>query len=327
MATASSSSLLATSWHPQDLAYAVSHVQHHDPAGYLPGRLLPTQSMQKAYFAVRNFWVETGLRFGSTARVPLNSTPAEHLEWWQQGVDLLFDDETDIPQTKDFNHPALRLLQSLLRDEKLPWEKTDFDTILKGRRKDLHVKQYETLQDLLQHAEQSCGHLNRLVLQSGRVDETQNPAAYQAARWTGIGHGLTNALRTSIPVISTTGKLVVPTELTMRHGVKSPRYLLSALAQGDDACVQALQRAVQDIAEEARSHLAQARALRPSILAEPQHATALPVLLTAISAQAFLDRLEAAQYQLTNRELRNVGWVEKTLCAGKIILAYHQQTY
>ena len=306
----------------------MAHVQDHDPSGYLPGRLLPHETMQHAYFAVRNFWVETGLRFGSTAKVPVNATPEEHLEWWQQGVNVLFDTpDTDIQQSKDFNHPAFRLLQSLLRDKKLPWEKNCFDAILEGRRKDLRVKQYDTLNDLIHHAEQSCGHLNRLVLQSGRVHPDHNPAVYKAARLVGICHGLANALRTSIPVVSTTGKLIVPAELTQKYGVKSPRYLLSALAQGDDACVQALQRAVQDIAAAARSHLTDARALRSSILAEPDHDTSLPVLLPALASEAFLDRLADKKYQLTDRELRNVGLVERGLCAGKMILASYQQTY
>lgn len=310
-----------------DLAYAVGHVQDHDPSGYLPGRLLPTETMQHAYYAVRNFWVETGLRFGSTAKVPLNAGPEQHLEYWQQGIDVLFDDDAEIEQSLRWNHPALRLLQSLLRDEKLPWKKTDFNVILEGRRKDLTVKQYDTLDDLVHHAEQSCGHLNRLVLQSGHVDATKNPQAYEAARLVGIAHGITNALRTSIPVISTTGKLVVPAELTVKHGVKSPRYLLSALSQGDATCERALQLAVQDVADAARSHLGQARALRPSILEEPDHDTSLPVLLPGLAAETFLDRLAEKQYQLTNRELRNVGWVERGICSGRMVLASYQQTY
>eukprot|EP00977_Amphora_coffeiformis_P003889 scaffold771_cov170-Amphora_coffeaeformis.AAC.2 len=312
---------------PDDLSYARTHVRDHDPAGYLPGQLLPTPIMQKSYYAVRSFWVETGLRFGSTAKVSLNATPEDHLIWWQQGVDTLFDSDTNIEESKDFNHPTLRLLQSILRHDKVPWEKSCFDTIIDGRRRDVSVKQYNTLDDLIHHAEQSCGHLNRLVLQSGLVDETNNPQAYEAARLVGICHGITNALRTSIPIISTTGKLIVPAELTQKYGVKSPRYLLSALGQGDETCVRALQSAVQDIADAARSHLEQARALRSSILSEPGHTRSLPVLLPGLASEMFLNRLKDKKYELTNRELRNVGWVEHGLCAARMYLAFYQKTY
>lgn len=284
--------------------------------------------MPTAYYAVRNFWIETGLRMGNTAKLDsATSTPQQHLEWWQAGVDAVFDQHptTDLPD--DLDHPTLRLLQSILRDDGVPWSKSSLDAILHGRRRDVDVTQYDTLDDLVQHAEQSCGHLNRLVLQSGWVDETTNPAAYEAAHWVGLAHGLTNALRTSIPVITTTGKLIVPAELTQKYGVKSPRYLLSALGQGDEECLQALQRAVQDIAESARSHLQHARELRSTILTEPDRARSLPVLLPGLASETFLDRLRDANYQLTNRDLRQVGWVERGLCAGRMVLASYQQMY
>ena len=328
-ATASSSSSFRRR-QEEDLAYAVAHVRDHDPAGYLPGQLLPTETMKISYYAVRNFWIETGLRFASTAKVPRNATPEAHLQWWSAGIQATFDADamTPIENSSEFNHPTLRMLQYILQTEKVPWEKASFDAILEGRRKDLHVKQYETMDDLVHHAEQSCGQLNRLILQSGFVDEDTNPRGYQAARLVGICHGLTNALRTSIPVISTTGKLIVPVELTQKYGVQSPRYLLSALGQGDDErCVQALQSAVEEIAETARSYLHQARALRSCILSEPDRHRSLPVLLPAIASEVFLNRLKERKYLLTDRELRNVGMTEHALCAARMVLASYQQTY
>ena len=195
----SSSSFRASS--KSDLEYAIASVRDHDPSGYLPGRLLPEKQMQTAYYAVRNIWVETGLRFGSTAKVPPNASPAEHLEWWQKGIDLLFDAKGGDSLPHEWNHPTLRLLKSLL-DRDIPWRKEHFDEILDGRRKDLVIKQYQTLDELVHHAEESCGSLSELVLESGRIVCETNPAAHKAARLVGICHGLTNALRTSIPVLS-----------------------------------------------------------------------------------------------------------------------------
>lgn len=267
------------------------------------------------------------MRLGSTAGVPPHAAPSVHLEWWQEGIDALFADTTDISTSPEWNHPTLRLLQSLLRTEQVSWEKASFDTILQGRRKDLDVTQYDTMGDLVDHAEESCANIHRLVLQSGHVDEARNPYVYEAAREVGIAHGLTNALRTSIPVVSTTGKLIVPAELTQKHGIRSPRYLLSALGQGDAKCVAALQSAVQEIVGTARTHLAQARGMRSLIQQEPDHRLALPVLLPALASDAFLDRLEAKQFQLTDRELRNVGWMEQAWCGARMIQASYQQTY
>jgi hypothetical protein len=143
----------------------------------------------------------------------------------------------------------------------------------------------------------------------------------------GIGHGLTNALRTSIPVISTTGKLIVPADLCVKYGVRSPRYLLSALGMGDEHCVRALQSAVQDIATTAREHLAAARALRPEILLEPSGTKAVSVLLPALASDAFLNRLDEKEYKLTDRNLRNVGSLEHAMCKVRMVAAYYQKSY
>jgi phytoene/squalene synthetase len=320
----------------EDINHAIETVQDHDPSGYLPGRLLPEKRMQTAYYAVRSFWVETGLRFGSTAAVPPNATPTEHLQWWQQGIDHLFVDAseskgTDLsPAEKKKidtfdNHPTLRLLQSLMQNT--DWTRTHFDDILKGRRKDLDVKQYDTLDDLIRHAGQSCGSLSQLVLESGQMHASDHPVSHEAARLVGIGHGLTNALRTSIPVISTTGKLIVPADLCVKYGVRSPRYLLSALGMGDEHCVRALQNAVQDIATAAREHLAAARGLRTEMLLEPSGTKAVSVLLPALASDAFLNRLEKKNYQLTDRNLRNVGQLEHAMCKARMIAAYYQKSF
>ena len=154
-----------------------------------------------------------------------------------------------------------------------------------------------------------------------------SPSAHEAARLVGVCHGITNALRTSIPVISTTGKLIIPAELTEKYGVKSPRYLLSALGQGDVKSIQALNSAVQEIAQSARDHLQQARDLRGAILNERGGSKAVSVLLPGLASETFLNRLQESRFQLTDRNLRNVGFGEHFLCASRMVLAYYRQTY
>lgn len=312
-----------TAEHSIDLDHAICQVRDHDPSGYLPGLLLPKRVMKTTYFATRSFWVETGLRFGSTAKVPPNATPSQHLEWWQEGMNKVFE-ENELKG--DWNHPTLRLLHRLAREEKLPWNKQHFDDILQGRRRDLDVKQYATLNDLVKHAEVSCSSLAQLVLESGNILQESHPYSHQAARLVGVCHGLTNALRTSIPVISITGKLVIPADLTAKHGVKSPRYVLSALAMGDQVALQTLQNAVHEIVDVARAHLQQARDLRQKVLAEDP--SGVSVLLPGLASETFLNRLERrAQYNLTDRNLRNVGTIENAVCGLRMIAAYYRSTY
>lgn len=341
---------------PVDLEHAVQLVKRYDPAGYLPGQLLPSTEMKTAYFAIRSFWVETGLRIGSTARVQPNACPKDHLDWWQQSIDQLFmnnsnnDDEeeeetvlgaaTSSPKLDWQTHSTLRLLHHVLDqtpdsvndrfsvERKLSWtSKQHFDDVLQGRRNDLDLKQYPTLDHLERHASLSCASLSQLVLESGGMTLQTNPVAHQAARLVGMGHGLTNALRTSIPVVSTTGKLIVPEDLCVKYGVKTPRYLLSALGQGDTVALKALADAVQEIALAARSHLEAARELRDDILKEDKGDQAVKVLLPALASDTFLNRLEQSGYNLTDRDLRNVGSLEHMQCSLRMIWAYTQNKF
>mmetsp|Transcript_19133 Transcript_19133/g.28329 ORF Transcript_19133/g.28329 Transcript_19133/m.28329 type:complete len:348 (-) Transcript_19133:1005-2048(-) len=305
----------------KDMDHAVDMVRSHDPAGYLPGKLLPTQAMTDTYYASRSFWVETGLRFGTTAKVEPNASPAEHIEWWQGGIDEVYSGRDTL--SEDFDHPTLRLVRQFIL-QGLDLSKDNFDDILSGRRRDIDLKQYDTLQSLKEHARLSCTSLFELVLEAGQA---ASPTALETAKHVGTTHGLTNALRLSIPVMSTTGKLIVPEELTTKYGVKSPRYLLSSLGLGDEVCRAAFHNAIRDIVMEARDNLKKGRDLRQQLLEDESGERALPVFLPALASETFLDRLEEANYDLTDRNLRNVGLLEHGLCAAKMTAAYYRKSY
>jgi phytoene/squalene synthetase len=184
------------------------------------------------------------------------------------------------------------------------------------------------MQDLKQYAEQSCGSLTKLVLQSSSIDEMTHPNAYRAAEMVGISHGLCNALRQSVAVLSTAGKLIIPAELTTKYHVKSPRYLLSALGMGDEQCEQALQYCVQDIVQCAQSHLDEARTLRDAILKEPNGTITIQcLLLSTISTELFLQRLRQYNYKLTDRNLRYTNFLDQSIGAAKILSSYYQSKF
>jgi hypothetical protein len=163
------------------------------------------------------------------------------------------------------------------------------------------------------------------VLESGGIFQKDHPVAHRAAKLVGACHGLTNALRTSIPVILTTGKLVIPQDLRQKYNVKSPRYLLSALGQGDEECIQSLRMAVQEIANLARDRLKEARSLREEVLATSSP-HALAVVLPGLASEAFLNWLEQYNFDLTNKDLRHVSWSEHAKCATRMMQASYQQT-
>jgi len=235
-------------------------------------------------------------------------------------------------------HPTLRLLHSLIWNP--PGDSTTtttttpklskqhFDNVLSGRRQELDVVQYPTLESLVDQAALSCSSLFKIVLESGPHREVP-PSAVLAAHEMGICHGLTNALRLSIPLVSTTGRLILPQDLCHKHGVKSPRYLLSALGMGDEDCKRGLQQVVRDVSDEARLHLEKARSLRSQILQEEDGSasSAMSVLLPGLASESFLDRLAAKEHDLTDRNLRHVGFVERSLCGLRILVAHLRNTF
>ena len=324
------------------LRQAMATVKQYDPGAYLPGYLLLSDSnkIRTSYFAIRAFWIETGLRYGSTAYVTPNATPSQHIQWWHDAIHhtlyrpaagITVHDPTSMEAEtlRSFeNHPLLQLLHLLQEKYMIRWSREHFDEVLNGRFKDVDVRQYETMQDLIRHAEQSCGSLTKLVMQSSNIHEATHPSAYRAASLVGISHGLCNALRQSVAVLSTAGKLIIPVELTTKYHVKSPRYLLSALGMGDEQCEQALQSCVEEIAQCAQQHLDEARMLRDEILQEPNgKATIQCLLLSTVSTEQFLHRLLQHRYKLTDRNLRYTNVVDQIIGAAKILYTYHQLKY
>lgn len=321
----------------KDLEVAISTVRAHDPAAFLPGALLPTRG-RLGYFGVRAFWVETGLRMshlpavgatnydvsrarsrGGNGGTPM--TPEERLRWWRRGIRAVYEKDDEDSASMVDAHPVLRLLRYAVEKHSLSAHR--FDCVLDGRDRDVNMKQYLTVDDLVQHSTQSCGSLLNLTLQCLDVHHDDDEAAHEAARLIGTCHGLTNALRMSVPMVSNTGKIIIPQELCDLYGIRSPRFLLSALGQGDDRCVEAMQSAVKDISDLAREYLAKARRLRPNMT----HPDSVRALLPGLAAETFLNRLEVHGYDLTSKNLRQVGPLEHALCASRTIVAKYKGLY
>jgi len=250
--------------------------------------------------------------------------PEERIEYWKEGIESLYEHDISYHYTEE-EEPILRLLSYIMRNHN-PLSREYFDRIILEREADVGRKQFQDMQTLVNHADMSCGSLMHLVLEGAGIlkhddtipDEKERCLIRETARDIGITHGLTNALRLSVPTLSNTGLVVIPQDLCEKYGVKSPRYLLSALGMGDEECKQHLQDAIRDIVFLARCHLESARHKRDEILdTTPDVDVATKVFsafLPVVSSEVFLNRLEKHQYDLTDRNLRNVGFGEHLNC-------------
>jgi len=249
----------------------------------------------------------------------------ERLQKWNEGINSLFDggSSNNIWQ----NDPSLRLLHHVMQQHTL--SKEHFDRILLGREIDVNTKQYATVQSLTGHVEMGCGSLLYLVLECADIyeNDNSNDVIYKAAKHIAKTHGLSNALRLSVPKATSTGKIIVPQELCDKYGIKSPRYLLSALGMGDEECKRLLQSAVEDIVKAARMHLNEARSLRDEIISGPHGAKALSTFLHSLASETFFDRLEDHDFNLTDRRLRNVGMEEHFKCGTRMIASSFRKLF
>jgi len=327
-----------------DLNHCIDLVQKYDPSGYLPGLLLPSNEARIGYFATRAFWISSGLRYREH---PLSNTPIakskqisgigeqgvlvpddERIQMWKSGIHSIYgcNEENNAAWQ---NNSVLRLLHHVIREHNL--SKVYFDNILFGREKDVDMKQYPTVKSLEDHALLSCGSLLNLVLECMGIyqeveqaqddnDNDENRIIFETAKHIGLTHGLANALRLSVPTAAATGKVIVPQELCDKYSIKSARYLLSALSMGDTTCKIHLQSAVKDIAMIARGHLETAREMRNSLQRHEKGSLAATAFLPALASETFLDRLEDHNFDLTDRSLRSVGFIEHSKCASRLVL-------
>jgi len=303
----------------KDMESTIKTVRKYDPSGYLPGMLLPNVTAKLGYFAVRAFWIETG-RMASGHSVGTEAQEDLMIEWWREQIRSIYGD-----QNASLEHPSLRLLNFYNNQYETKMSMDLLLNILESRALDMKVKQYATVQDIIDHSQHSCGSLMNLVMECAGIIE--NPLATRAANLIGVCHGMTNALRTSIPIASRTGKIIIPEDLCLKYGVRSPRFLLSALGQGDEKCKEALNKAVRDLSEIARENLYKARLMREQILLHKRGNEAMVVFLPGVASETFLNRLQGKNYDLTDVELRNISFLEKGICTARMITAWITKTY
>lgn len=343
-----------------DLQNSISLVQKYDPSGYLPGILLASKDARLGYFAIRAFWIESGLRFksnpwkdsiSSSKQIPgvgqrdVLIPDHERIGYWKNAIESLYEnDNSDHHSSKiqqeqqelqgqQTNSSTLRLLQYVIQKHNL--SKCYFDRIILGRERDVDMKQYPTMQSLEDHVDMFCVSLLHLVLECGGIYRDENQGTnnnhdilYNTAKHVGLTHGLTNALRLSVPTASATGKVIIPQDLCTKYDIQSPRYLLSALGMGDQECKRSLQQAVRDIVLVAREHLRMAREAREEIARHhPMGSMALSAFLPALASETFLNRLEHHGYDLTDRTLRSVGTLEHLQCAQRLVVASWKKTF
>ncbi|KFM28202.1 NADH dehydrogenase (ubiquinone) complex I, assembly factor 6 [Auxenochlorella protothecoides] len=201
-------------------------------------------------------------------------------QWWQSAVNDLYKGHAP-------DHPVMTALAEVLQQAQLT--RYRLQRIVASREEVSGLgQQPESLAELLAQLDSSLGQLSQLQLEAAH---DASPTSAEAAQKVARGVGLARVLR-GTPRDASRGRTRLPEESTGRHGVS-----LSGLAQGrpsPELCAVAA-----ELAGVAKGNLAEARKMTADV---PQ--ASRPLLLPALHASLWLDRLAAVGHDVFNPALQ-----------------------
>lgn len=203
-------------------------------------------------------------RIAETAREPMMGSI--RLQWWRETIEAA-------REGKPRDYELARALTAMFAAHDLPLDL--FDAMIEAREMDAAEIAFADLEALEAYADQTSGNLMRLA------SRVLGQASDDLPREAGIAHALTGLLR-AIPFHAARRKVYLPTDLLAEAGTSRDDILASHSGKK-------LGPVIAVIAEAARAHLANARAL-------PKPDAALPAFLPAAAAPLYLKRMTAPNF-------------------------------
>ena len=271
-----------------DLSYCGREVRKYDNDHFLAGLFTPADR-REATFALYAF----NLEIAKTREVVSEPILGQmRLQFWRDGIEAVYEDGP-VPR-----HEVMEPLAQAARG--LGLSRALFDKLIDAREADLDDTPPADLTCLVNYAEVTGAPLVQLALE---IVGVRDAAAMTAARHVGIAYALSGILR-AVPFLARQHRQRLPDDLMQRHGAGSEDLFAGRSTPQ-------LRPVVGEIAEVARKHLAEARALRREV---PK--AAVPALLPATLADLHLSVIAredndvfAPRVMLANpfRQLR-LGW-------------------
>ncbi|KAI0248584.1 isoprenoid synthase domain-containing protein [Lactifluus subvellereus] len=264
--------------------YCKDFVQKHDYEAYLVSQLYPA-GKRKGYFAIKAFYDELAIVQDNVS----NSIIGEmRMQFWRDAVRALADGRPP-------HHPIVLALHDIWQSANLP--PYHMRRIVDARTEELKGLSHLTIDSLTAHAESTAStHYYLLLSLLGLSSETLSHAASHL----GIAHCISTLLR-ALPYHTSKGRMVIPTEITARHGVvQEDVFRKGPAAKGIDD-------AVFELATIANDHLVTAReTFRDDAGKVPR--VAMPVFGAGVPVASFLERLEAVNFNAFHPSLQLRSW-------------------
>jgi NADH dehydrogenase [ubiquinone] 1 alpha subcomplex assembly factor 6 len=170
----------------KDFDYCVDLVQSRDRESYLCGLLMPHEA-RRAFFSIRAFNVElASVKDGSISRqiggAQFDESGASmalkvKIQWWRSALGQIYGDNPADDQPMDsfaasmarstWNNPIIRALDYSVQDSQLTCR--FLERLIEAREQDLDIKQPETMDDVMNYAENISSSLLYLSLETTNV--------------------------------------------------------------------------------------------------------------------------------------------------------------
>jgi NADH dehydrogenase [ubiquinone] 1 alpha subcomplex assembly factor 6 len=271
---------------PETLAQSL---RQHDRDRYLTTLFAPADR-RAALIALYAFNFEVA-KTREVVREPLLGRI--RLQWWRESIDEIY--RGAVPR----HHEVVTPLAAAIRTHDLT--RYHFDRLIDARESDLEDEPPVSLAALETYADDTASRLVRLALE---ILDARDGAAETASHHLGIAWALIGTIR-ALPVQARLRRVSLPADLVAETGLDVARFLELKSSP-------ALARIVENLADQAREHLAAARAERGAIPAD-----ACAALLPAVLADWHLKRLARERYDPFAPDLASTD----TLASWRLALA------
>ncbi|KAI0712164.1 isoprenoid synthase domain-containing protein [Earliella scabrosa] len=269
-------------------AYCRDLVRTRDYESYLIGSFYPRE-LQGAFFALRAFYVE----LASVQDTVSNSMIGKmRMQFWRDAIKSVADGRP--PQ-----HPIALALHDASQRANLP--AYHFRRIIDARDAEIHSPTHLTVESLTAHAESTASTFLYLLL--SLLGLSSSTTFSHAASHLGVAQCIHVLLR-ALPYHASKGRMVIPAELTARHGVRQE----DVFRRGGNA--DGISDAVFEFATLANDNLLTAREMFKQSGGDggkvPRHA--MPVFLYGLPTREYLGRLEAVNFDAFEPSLQVRDW-------------------
>ncbi|KAI9435375.1 isoprenoid synthase domain-containing protein [Russula earlei] len=258
-------------------AYCKDFVQRHDYEAYLVSRLYPV-CKRSGYFAIKAFYDELAM---IQDNVSSSIVGEMRIQFWRDAVKALVDGRPP-------HHPIALALHDTWRNAQL--QPYHLRRIVDARSEELRGSSHLTMDSVMAHAEATAStHYYLLLSLLGLSSDT----FLHAASHLGVAHCISTLLR-ALPYHASKGRMVIPAEITARHGVIH-----------EDV---ALTMPVFDFATVANDNVVTAREMFKEEGAGRVPQDAMPVFGAGVPIASFLERLEAVNFNAFHPSLQGRSW-------------------